>query len=78
MRLLRLNRVECGLCHDVITSYHRHDHVTCKCGAIFTDGGRTYFHRGGTDEGVAAMIDRSSFEELPDDGVVCLPQRIGS
>ena len=46
-REIILNRVGCRLCKDVITSHHRHDYVTCKCGAIFTDGGRGYIRRGG-------------------------------
>ena len=38
-RILR-NRAECTLCHDVIESHRAHDRVWCRCGAIYTDGGK--------------------------------------
>jgi hypothetical protein len=44
------NRVRCRKCGDVIESKTRHDFVPCKCGAIFTDGGNEYCHRGGNPE----------------------------
>jgi hypothetical protein len=54
------NVAECRLCGDVIESKHRHDFVTCKCGEIFTDGGREYIRRGATD--LNNIIDRAVFE----------------
>jgi len=38
----RLNRARCVKCGDIIISRHRHDFVTCKCGAISIDGGNDY------------------------------------
>lgn len=40
-----LNRARCRLCDEVIVSTHRHDYVTCECGAISVDGGRAYLRR---------------------------------
>lgn len=40
----------CLLCNDVIESTHIHDFVQCKCGAIFVDGGRSYWRYGWTKE----------------------------
>jgi len=40
------NRARCRQCGDVIESLHRHDFVTCKCGAIFVDGGTDYLRAG--------------------------------
>jgi len=34
-------------CYDIIESYHNHDFVRCKCGAIFLDGGMDYIRYGG-------------------------------
>jgi hypothetical protein len=45
-RILR-NRCRCKKCGTVIESWHRHGLVSCACGAIYTDGGREYLHRGG-------------------------------
>ena len=44
------NRAKCKLCGDVIESKHRHDFVTCKCKAIFVDGGSDYWRGGGKPE----------------------------
>ncbi len=43
------NRCQCLLCGDVIESKYRHDFVSCKCRAIFTDGGKDYIRRGAKD-----------------------------
>lgn len=39
------NRAQCMLCGDIIESTHRHDYVSCKCGEIAVDGGRSYLRR---------------------------------
>jgi hypothetical protein len=46
------NAVICSKCDDFIVSKHRHDFVTCKCGAISVDGGQDYLRRvGGLERG---------------------------
>jgi hypothetical protein len=40
------NAARCKKCGDVIESTFRHDWVSCKCGAIFVDGGHAYLHYG--------------------------------
>jgi len=39
-------KVKCLKCMDVIQSMYRHDFVSCKCGAIFVDGGDSYLSLG--------------------------------
>ena len=41
------NAVTCLGCGDFIVSKHRHDFVTCTCGAISVDGGQAYLRRVG-------------------------------
>ena len=36
------NAIRCNICGDEIASKHRHDFVTCKCGACSVDGGHDY------------------------------------
>ena len=60
-KLLR-NILKCKKCGDVIESIHRHDLVWCSCKSVFTDGGRSYIHRGGELE---VMEDLSVYEEKP-------------
>lgn len=59
-RILR-NLAECRKCGEVIESKHRHDFVTCKCGAISVDGGRAYLKRSAKD--LDDLIERSVMEE---------------
>lgn len=40
-----LNRIQCNLCDDIITSHYRHNFVSCKCTCCSVDGGRSYLKR---------------------------------
>jgi hypothetical protein len=40
------NAAQCLKCKTVIESKHRHDFVSCECGAIFIDGGHAYIRCG--------------------------------
>ena len=54
------NKCQCRQCGDIIESKSAHDFVSCKCGAIFTDGGTAYIRRGAKD--LADIIDLSEYE----------------
>ena len=41
------NAATCLACGDFIVSKHRHDFVTCTCGAVSVDGGQEYLRRVG-------------------------------
>ena len=56
------NAVTCLACGDFIVSKHRHDFVTCTCGAVSVDGGQEYLRRVGD---FSNAIDLSW--SLPDD-----------
>ena len=53
------NRAQCRKCGDVIESKHRHDWVSCKCGAIFVDGGHDYIRRGGNPMDFVEVVDNA-------------------
>ena len=67
-----LNRIQCDYCGDVITSHHRHDYVTCRCGEVSCDGGRSYLKRSyNTFQGEGALpytdlsvTSSASFEDV--------------
>lgn len=42
MRQVVLNKGYCPKCKDQLVSHHRHDYVTCRCGASSLDGGTEY------------------------------------
>ena len=63
------NAVTCNRCGEFIVSKHRHDFVTCHCGAISVDGGQAYLRRVG---GLGKMPDGRNIVtemswELPDE-----------
>lgn len=45
------NAIRCNICGDEIESTHRHDFVTCKCGAYAVDGGHDHLRRCFKEEG---------------------------
>lgn len=65
--VVTLNRCQCRLCEDIITSTHRHDFVSCKCGAIFTDGGNSYIRRGAKDFSDVIDMSESYTEDYESD-----------
>ena len=44
-KILVRNAIRCNFCGEEIESKHRHDFVTCKCGACSVDGGHDYLRR---------------------------------
>ena len=59
-RRVILNRAQCAECKDIITSYHVHDYVQCKCGAIAVDGGNEYLRRVGL---LSSMIEMCEYDD---------------
>jgi hypothetical protein len=57
------NAVSCLACGDFIVSKHRHDFVTCTCGAVSVDGGQEYLRRVG-DFANAVDLSWSLSDEL--------------
>jgi len=43
--MIRRNSARCDRCGDEIESKHRHDFVSCSCGALAVDGGTDYMKR---------------------------------
>ncbi len=56
---IRLNRIKCNHCEDVITSEDRHDFKRCSCGQVAVDGGSWYLKRNFT-----AITDFTDLSEL--------------
>lgn len=55
-RLVR-NAAQCAKCKTVIESKHRHDFVSCECGAIFIDGGLDYIRGGGDPKDFISLVE---------------------
>lgn len=49
-RTILHNKAKCLKCGDVIESRYEHDFVTCSCGHLSVDGGRSYLRRVFTDD----------------------------
>lgn len=44
--MIKVNKIKCKICGDVIESTSVHDFRECSCGACYVDGGRQYLRRG--------------------------------
>jgi hypothetical protein len=62
--MIARNRAMCRVCKSVIESKHRHDFVTCNCGAIFVDGGHDYIRRGGNPSDFLEVSDAESNDNV--------------
>ena len=60
-RKIKVNKIQCAKCKDIIESTHRHDFKWCKCGTVAVDGGKSYLRRLGHFENI---IELSKYEGL--------------
>ena len=67
------NAIRCNICGDEIESTHRHDFVTCKCGACSVDGGHDYLRRCFKEEGCYTDISIVSVKSVCDLDQQALP-----
>jgi len=44
-RRIKVNKIQCRKCNDIIVSEHGHDFKFCSCGAVAVDGGKNYLRR---------------------------------
>ena len=51
------NKAQCRKCDDIIEYKYTHDFKSCKCGAIFVDGGKEYIRRGGEFEDIIELSE---------------------
>ena len=47
MGKILVNKIRCRKCNDIIESKYTHDFVTCSCGTVSVDGGKSYLKRCG-------------------------------
>ena len=45
MEKIKINKIRCKRCEDIIESKTVHDFKFCKCGAVAVDGGKEYLRR---------------------------------
>lgn len=63
MKRIKVNKIRCNKCGDVIESTYTHHLAACKCGAVHADGGHNYLRRGGKREDWAEL---SEYEDIPE------------
>ena len=59
---IKINKIQCKSCGDVIESKHDHDLVWCSCKRIAVDGGRSYLRRI-FKKNKEEFIEHSEYEE---------------
>lgn len=55
-QIIKVNKIKCKKCGNIIESKTTNDLKRCSCGAVAVDGGKEYLKRIGNDE---------EYEELP-------------
>jgi len=60
MKRIKINKIQCKLCGDIIESKSRHNYVICDCGNCSVDGGREYLKRGYKEDN--SYIELSEYE----------------
>ena len=65
-----MNRVRCKLCGDLLHSTHRHDYVTCSCGAVSVDGGDDYCKLSGDIANMIGVADDGTETPLAGSGTL--------
>lgn len=61
---IKINKVQCPKCKDVIASEHRHDFVWCRCGNVAIDGGKDYIKRSAYSTEWKELSEYCSAEEI--------------
>lgn len=66
---IRINRIKCKKCSDIITSDNRHDFKMCKCDSVGVDGGSWYLRRIGNPSDIEELSVnyKDCPEEIPVD-----------
>ena len=57
--MIKVNKIKCKFCGDIIESTHVHDFKFCSCGKCAVDGGHYYLRRS-----FDGKTDEECFEEL--------------
>jgi len=60
MKKIKVNKVKCPYCNEVIESKSVHDYKWCSCGKIAVDGGLDYLKRCGD---IDNFIELSEYED---------------
>ena len=47
---IKINKIQCNHCGDIIVSKNVHDYVRCGCGKVAVDGGTEYLSRSYTND----------------------------
>lgn len=69
MKKIKVNKIKCTHCNDVIESVHTHDFKTCQCGTVSIDGGKSYLKRS-FKYSPSDYIDLSEYEDYEVDNKI--------
>lgn len=61
-RPIKINKIQCTHCGDIIESVHVHDFKFCKCKTVSVDGGKSYLKRSFKNS-PNDFIDLSEYED---------------
>ena len=58
-RVIKINKIQCNYCGEIIESKSNYDFKRCKCGAVAVAGGYNYLKR-------AFLVSKEDYTELSD------------
>lgn len=61
---VKVNKIRCKKCNEVIESVHRHDFRYCQCRSVAVDGGLDYLRRLGNREDWEELAEWEADEEV--------------
>lgn len=65
--MIKVNKIKCKHCGDIIESKNVHDYVQCSCKMVAVDGGHDYLRRTFKTTPEEDYEDLSVCEEVKDD-----------
>ena len=60
---LKVNKIKCLSCEDIIESKSQHSYVTCSCGKCSVDGGLAYVRRTYSGDDMSPYEELSEYED---------------
>lgn len=64
MKKIKINKIKCKHCGDIIESTHVWDYKQCSCKTVSVDGGQEYLKRGFKNSPEQDYEDLSEMEEI--------------
>ena len=63
-QIIKVNKIKCKKCGNIIESKTTNDLKRCSCGAVAVDGGKEYLKRIGNDEEYEEFMKKIAYNKI--------------